>query len=116
MRQLRNLILTLLVLVFTACADKRIILIPSSTYYQTFNTSDFKESPKYKLDMWVETDDVNGTKKTYLVEEKDSMLNFIKNTKELRSNYNTLLRKINVFNQRINELNQNQNRKPVEIK
>ena len=100
----------------TGCADKRLILVPQSEYYPTFPTTDFKKSEKYKIDMWVETEDVNGTTKTYLVAEKNDMMGFIKDTKELRSNYNILLKKINEFNQKIKELNKIQNeKKPTEV-
>jgi len=105
-----------LAMFFSGCADKRLILVPQSGYYPTFPTTDFQKSEKYKIDMWVETEDVNGTTKTYLVTEKNDMMGFIRDTKELRSNYNTLLKQINRFNQRIRELNKIQNeKKPTEI-
>jgi len=115
---MKKIIFTFIVVLMflTGCADKRLILVPQSEYYPTFPTTDFQKSEKYKIDMWVETEDVNGTTKTYLVAEKNDMMGFIRNTKELRSNYNILLRKINEFNQKIKEQNKIQNeKKPTEV-
>jgi len=109
-------LITLAMLTMSACADKRLILVPQSEYYPTFPTQDFKKSKKVKLDMYVEQEDVNGTTITYLVTRKEDMMSFIKDTKELRSNYNVLLRKINEFNLKIKEQNRIQNeKKPTEI-
>jgi hypothetical protein len=103
-------------LMFSGCADKRLILVPQSEYYPTFPTTDFQKSEKHKIDMWIETEDVNGTTKTYLVAEKTPMMSFIRDTKELRSNYNLLLKKINEFNAKIKEQNRIQNeKKPTEV-
>jgi len=100
----------------TGCADKRLILVPQSEYYPTFPTTDFKKSEKYHIDAWIETEDVNGTTKTYLVAEKKQAMGFIKDTKVLRSEYNTLLKEIKKFNQRIKELNKIQSqKKPTEV-
>jgi len=113
---LLSIFMVLLVGILSGCADKRIILVPQTEYYPTFDTSDFNVSRKQDLEMWVETEDVNGTTKTYLVAEKTPMLIFIKDTKELRSQYNVLLRKINDFNEKIKEQNEIQNnKKPQEI-
>jgi hypothetical protein len=106
----------LLLSIFVGCSDKRIILVPQTEYYPTFPTKDFNQSEKYKIDMWVETEDVNGTTKTYLVAEKIPMMSFIRNTKELRSNYNLLLKKLNEFNEEIKNQNKIQNeKKPIEV-
>jgi len=113
---LLSIFVILLVGILSGCADKRIVLVPQTEYYPTFDTSDFNVSRKQDLEMWVETEDVNGTTKTYLVAEKTKMLIFIKDTKELRSQYNVLLRKINDFNEKIKEMNEIQNnKKPQEI-
>ena len=110
------LILSFSTITLTGCAEKRIVLVPQTEYYPTFNTSDFNTSKKVHIDMWVETEEENGTIKEYLVADKDAMLNFIRNTKELRSNYNTLLREIKVFNAIITEQNDIQSKKkPIEI-
>ena len=109
------IIITILSSLFIiGCAvDQKIILIPQKTYYPTFNTEDFNESSKFKLELWVEEDD----KGEYLVTEKDVGLAFIKDTKELRKKYNLLLRKIRKFNKKIQELNKKiQSEKPIEIK
>jgi len=104
-----------IVLLLSGCSEK-IILVPQAEYYPTFPTSDFNTSQKYTIEMWIETEDVNGTTITYLVAEKDDMKKFIRDTKELRSNYNLLLRKINQFNGIIKELNKIQNeKKPKEV-
>ena len=112
-----SVVLVLLALfLFTGCADKQIILVPQTEYYPTFNTDDFNTSKKVELDMWVEEEDVNGTTKTYLVADKDEMLYLIKDTKTLRSTYNVLLKQLNIFNERIKELNRLQNEKqPKEV-
>ena len=114
---MKYLILSLLILIgFTGCADKQIILVPQAEYYPTFNTDDFNTSTPVTLDMWVETEDVNGTTLTYLVAEKDDMLMLIENTKTLRSTYNVLLKQLKIFNERIKELNKIQNEKqPKEV-
>jgi len=114
---MKTLILALLILIgFSGCANKQIILVPQAEYYPTFNTDDFNSSKSVELEMWVETEDVNGTTKTYLVAEKDDMLMLIENTKFLRSNYNVLLKQLKIFNERIKELNKLQNEKqPKEV-
>ncbi len=105
-----------LVLLLSGCADKRLILVPQAEYYPTFPTHDFGKSEKYNINMWVETEDVNGTTKTYLVAEKTPMMGFVRDTKELRSNYNLLLRKINDFNVKIKTMNKIQSeKKPTEV-
>jgi len=111
------IILAIALLSIVGCAEKRIILVPQNSYNPTFDTSDFNTSKPYKIDMWVETEDINGSTMTYLVTDKIDMMGFIRNTKELRSNYNILLRKINEFNQKIKELNKMRNeKKPTEVK
>ena len=115
---MKTLIISLLLtlFLFSGCADKRIVLVPQSEYYPTFPTQDFNMSKKYPISYWVETEDVNGTTETYLVAEEKDLLGFIKNTKELRMNYNVLLRKLNMFNLEIQELNKIQNeKKPTEV-
>lgn len=113
------LTLTLVFLIsigFTGCADKQIILIPQTEYYPTFDTSEFNVSKPYTLEMWVETEDINGTTQTYLVADKDDMLGLIKYTKELRIKYNVLLKELNKFNKKVIEINEKQNqKKPKEV-
>ena len=110
------IILVIALLSIVGCAEKRIILVPQNSYNPTFDTSDFNVSSPYKIDMWVETEDINGSTMTYLVTDKNDMMGFIRNTKELRSNYNLLLKKINEFNNKIKEQNRIQNeKKPYEI-
>jgi len=114
---MKNIILsTVLVLLVSGCADKKIILVPSNTYYPTFPTKDFQKSEKYSLEVWEEQEDVNGTIKKYLVADKYEAFGFIRNTKELRSNYNLLLNRIKLFNNKIKKLNTEQkNKKPIEV-
>lgn len=117
---MKKVILSLLLAIFiiggAGCADKRIVLVPQSSYMPTFPTQDFNTSKKYPLEYWVETEDVNGTTITYLVADEKPALGFIKDTKELRSNYNLLLNKIIEFNLKIEEMNKIQNKKePTEI-
>jgi predicted small lipoprotein YifL len=115
-RTLSTLLLIFMLISISGCSQKRIILVPQTEYYPTFDTSDFNASKKYHIDAWIETEDVNGTTKTYLVAEKKQAMGFIKDTKVLRSEYNTLLKEINKFNQRIKELNKIQSqKKPTEI-
>ena len=101
----------LLMLSISGCSEKRLVLVPQNTYYPTFPTEDFNISKKYKLEIWSETEDVNGTTINYLVAEEKPMLGFIKNTKELRKKYNLLLNKIKDFNAKIKEMNKSQNSK-----
>ena len=109
-----SLLLTLFL--FSGCADKRIVLVPQAEYYPTFPTQDFRISQKYPMSYWAETEDVNGTTITYLVADEKDLLGFIKNTKELRTNYNVLLKKLNMFNLEIQEQNRIQNeKKPTEV-
>ena len=117
MKKLSNIIVLLLVaMIVSGCADKRIILVPQAEYYPTFPTEDFNMSEKYTLNMWVETEEINNSEVTYLVAENTEMKGFILDTKTLRSNYNLLLKKLNMFNLRIQELNKIQkDKKPVEI-
>lgn len=99
-------------LIFSGCADKRIILVPSNTYYPTFNTSDFNVSKKYKMNMF----EINDNNSTSICADDYDMTNFIRNTKELRSNYNILLDKINKFNKKITKMNNEQKeKKPTEV-
>ena len=107
----------LFTLLISGCADKRIILIPSTQFYPTFPTTDFKTKPvKYPLVIWEETQDVNGTQETYIVGYKKDILKYIENAKQTRSDYNLLLRSINNFNKQIDNQNKLQNnKKPQEI-
>ena len=106
----------LLFSVFTGCVDKRIILVPQAQYYPTFDTSDFNQSKKYHINMWEESEEVNGTTVNYLVAEKQDLMGLIRDTKNLRSTYNVLLKKINEFNIIIKEQNKVQNsKKPTEV-
>ena len=115
-KTLLSIIMVLLISLFNGCADKRIILVPQSQYYPTFDTSHFKESKKFHLDIWIESEEENGTIKSYIVTDEKDGLNFIKNTKELRMKYNVLLKKINEFNDKIKNLNKEQNsKKPIEV-
>jgi hypothetical protein len=110
------ILITAFLIMFAGCADKRLILVPQSEYYPTFPTTDFQPSQKHKIKMWVESEDVNGTTKTYLVADKKDALLFIEDAKTLRSTYNVLLKKINEFNLKIKEQNKIQNeKKPTEI-
>jgi len=117
MRKLSTVIVLLIMLLgISGCAGKRIVLVPQSEYYPTFNTSDFNVSKPYKIDFWIEEETIDNKTNTLMVAEKNNMMGFIRNTKELRSNYNILLRKINEFNQKIKELNKIQNeKKPIEV-
>ncbi len=101
----------------SGCADKRIILVPSSQYYPTFPTSDFQPKPtKYPLAVWEQSQDVNGTIKFYLAGDKKDILKYIEDAKQTRSDYNLLLRSINNFNGQIETQNKLQNdKKPQEI-
>jgi len=111
-----SVLLALTVIGFSGCAEKRIVLVPQSEYYPTFPTTDFNTSKPYKLEMWAETEDVNGTTENYLVAEKLQMMGFIRDTKDLRGNYNLLLKKLNEFNTKIEDMNQVQNsKKPQEV-
>jgi len=114
---MKKIILGIIMVIFiSGCADKRLILVPQSSYMPTFPTQDFQKSEKYSLDMWEEQEDVNGTTIKYLVAEEKPMKGFIRNTKILRSNYNLLLRKLNEFNNNIKEQNRIQNeKKPQEV-
>lgn len=95
---------------FSGCVDKQIILVPQSSYYPTFNTSDFNKSNPYKIQMWINDDNES------LCADKDDMSGLIYDTKTLRSNYNILLEKINKFNKRIEKLNEEQRKKkPQEV-
>jgi len=110
------ILITAFLIMFNGCADKNLILVPQNSYYPTFPTNDFQLSQKYKIDMWVESEDVNGTTVNYLVTEKNDMMGFIRNTKELRIKYNLLLKRLNLFNLKIKELNKIQNEKqPTEV-
>ena len=101
----------------TGCSEKRLVLVPQNSYYPTFPIEDFNTSKKYKIEMYSETEDVNGTTINYLVAEEKPMLGFIKNTKDLRKNYNLLINKIKAFNAKIKEMNKSQNsKKPQEVK
>ena len=106
-----------MLLLLSGCTKDRMILIPSSTYYPTFNTDGFTKSDKYELEVFVETEEVQGKTITYLVSKKDNMMGFIEDTKKLRSNYNTLLERLKDFNLKIKEQNKLQNeKKPTELK
>jgi len=97
-------------------ASPKIMLIPSSTYYPTFNTSDFNISKPHKINLWVQTQYIGKKKKVTICSEKKSMLSLIEYTKKLRSKYNILLTRINAFNAQIKKLNQKQKmKKPVEV-
>jgi len=112
-----GIILTLFIALFSGCSEKRLVLVPQSSYMPTFPTENFSTSEKYKLEIWSETEDVNGTTINYLVAEEKPMLGFIKNTKDLRKKYNLLLNKIKTFNDKIKEMNKIQNEKePQEVK
>jgi len=117
MKYLTLLTLTILLSIgVTGCTEKQIILIPQTEYYPTFDTSEFNVSKPYTLEMWVETEDINGTTQTYLVADKDDMLGLIKYTKELRIKYNVLLKELNKFNKKVIEINEKQNqKKPKEV-
>jgi len=113
---LLSIFMILLFSVFTGCVDKRIILVPQAQYYPTFDTSDFNQSKKYHINMWEESEEVNGTTVNYLVAEKQDLMGLIRDTKNLRSTYNVLLKKINEFNIIIKEQNKVQNsKKPTEV-
>jgi hypothetical protein len=110
---MKTIIMSLMLfLLFSGCADKRIILVPSNTYYPTFDTSDFNVSKPYHLDMWVDDDN----NETALCSDKSEMMGLLRNTKELRSNYNILLQKLNEFNKKILLMNEEQkSKKPTEV-
>ena len=102
----------LMLLSFTGCSE-RIILVPQAQYYPTFHTNDFNKSTPVSLIIWEQKDGNN----TYLVADKENMIKLIKDTKNLRSNYNILLEELIKFNLRIRELNRLQGeKKPTEIK
>ena len=111
------IVLLLMLLSISGCTDKRLILVPQSSYMPTFPTMDFNKSSSYEIEFWIEEEKTDDNKTNLLmVAEKTPMLGFIRNTKELRSNYNLLLRKVNEFNLKIKELNKIQNdKKPTEI-
>ena len=101
---------SVIVFLISGCADKTVILEPQNTYIPTFPTKDFNLSKKYKIKVWEEQEDVNGTTVKYLVADEKEALGFIKNTKKLRSHYNTLLEKLKKFNAQIIERNKNKNK------
>ena len=112
MKKLLTALLITGALFFSGCAEKRIVLVPQSQDYPTFVTQDFEEKQDFELDLW-EEEDANGT---YLVSDKDHLLEFIEWSKQNKSDYNTLLKQINIFNSRIEKLNQIQNnKKPQEV-
>jgi len=111
----------LFVFIFTGCAKDRLIYIPSKTYYPTFPTNDFSKSEKYPLTYWVEeeVEEVEGTIKVrkYMVVHLEDGLDLISHTKELRADYNLLLKKLEEFNFKVRVLNEEQElQKPIEIK
>jgi len=100
---------SIIVFLMSGCTDKTVILEPQNTYIPTFSTKDFNISKKYKIKVWEEQENVNGKIIKYLVADEKEALGFIKNTKELRNNYNTLLEKLKKFNAQIIERNKNIN-------
>jgi TolA-binding protein len=110
---LKYLISSLLILMLlTGCTKERLILVPQSQDYPTFSTEDFYEKNSFPLEIWEEQDS-NGT---YLVGDKQHILDFIEWSKQNRSDYNTLLKQLKKFNTRIEELNKIQNsKKPQEV-
>lgn len=106
------LISLLLLMFFSGCADKRIVLVPQSQDYPTFVTTDFEEKEPFPLEIWEESDKEG----TYIVGNKDHMIKFIEWSKQNRSDYNTLLKQLKKFNLRIEQLNEVQNsKKPQEV-
>lgn len=110
---MKTLILSIMIaFTFTGCwYDKTVVLVPSGQHYPTFHTSDFSKKIAPDLDIWEESQDVNGTVELYLVSDKKDMLEYIEGNKQTRSDYNLLLRSIKNFNLQITELNNNQNAK-----
>jgi hypothetical protein len=107
----------LTLLFFSGCAEKTVILVPQTEYYPTFPTSDFKEAKGFKIHPWTETEEVNGSLKTYLVIDYDEAMKCIEHNKQLRSDYNLLRSKLIKFNEEIKEMNRIQNeKKPQEVK
>ena len=105
-------ILLLLLLLLSGCVEKQIILVPESGYMPTFNTDEFNVSKSYHLDMWA----IKDKNSTSVCTKKTEMLGLIRDTKELRYNYNLLIIELNKFNEKIKELNKVQNeKKPKEV-
>ena len=112
MKKLLTILLITGVLFFSGCADKKIVLVSQSQDYPTFVTQDFEEKQDFDLELWEEKDD-NGT---YLIADKDHLLEFIEWSKQTKSDYNLLLEQLKKFNLRIEELNKIQNSKePQEV-
>ena len=111
MKTLAALLLTLVL--FVGCTPKdRIILVPQSQDYPTFNTTDFKLKQSFPLEVWEEEDE-NGK---YIVGKEQHVLEFIKWSKQNRSDYNVLLKQLNNFNKRIIILNDiSKNKQPQEV-
>ena len=106
----------IIVLFIGGCSDKRLILVPQNQYYPTFPTADFNVSKKYHFEYWIETEEETGNIKNLMVADEKDLQGFIKDTKTLRSTYNVLLKKLNGFNLKIQEMNKIQNeKKPTEI-
>lgn len=110
---MKTLLLSIIIaFTFTGCwYDKTVVLVPSGQHYPTFHTSDFSEKTDPDLDIWEESEDINGTAVLYLVSDKQDMLDYIEDNKQTRSDFNLLLRSIKNFNLQITELNTIQNAK-----
>jgi hypothetical protein len=113
MKHIKRSIIYITMLVFlTGCSTERLILVPQTQDYPTFNTEDFTVKEPFPLTVWEEEDE----KGSYLIGNKDHMLKFIQWSKQNRSDYNTLLNELKKFNNRIKELNNIQNaKKPLPV-
>lgn len=108
-------IIAFTLLLFSGCADKTVIYEPNKTYYPTFPITDFNQSEPHNLDIYVLDEKIDN--QILIGIPEDNLMFFIKDTKELRSNYNLLIKKIKEFNIKIKELNKKQDdQKAVEVK
>jgi len=117
MKTLKLSTLLILLILISGCSENRVIIVPQSTYYPKFPIEHFNKSDKYKLELWTETEEINGTEKTYIVSDEKFMLGFIKDTKNLRKEHNLLIDEVKKFNEEIDKINKIQSQKtPYEIR
>jgi hypothetical protein len=109
---MRNLFLILSTIFLIGCGETKYILMPQEGNAPTFETKDFKYKEVISIEAWPEEDE-NGT---YIVTKEDDFTYFTEDYKNLRSNYNLLLRNIISFNGDVFKWNEEQNnKKPIEI-
>lgn len=108
-----SVIMVLLVsILFTGCSE-RLILVPQSQDYPIFPTDQFSLSKEVEIDVWLEEEE----DEKYVVMDETDYVKLLTSIKRLRSEYNFLLKEVNIFNVRIHHLNQIQREKqPEEVK